>query len=110
MSDALAEAADEPALLPGLLLATFGAVAFSGKAIIVKLAYRYDVDAVTLIMYRMLFALPLFVLLAWWSGRGKPGLERRDRWTILGLGFSGYYWQAFSTSPDCSSSPPASSG
>ena len=95
MSDALAEAADEPALLPGLLLATFGAIAFSGKAIIVKLAYRYDVDAVTLIMYRMLFALPLFVLLAWWSGRGKPGLERRDRWTILGLGFSGYYLASF---------------
>ena len=54
MSDALAEAADEPALLPGLLLATFGAIAFSGKAIIVKLAYRYDVDAVTLIMYALL--------------------------------------------------------
>ncbi|HMN75402.1 MAG TPA: DMT family transporter [Burkholderiaceae bacterium] len=95
MSDALADAADEPALLPGLLLATFGAIAFSGKAIIVKLAYRYDVDAVTLIMYRMLFALPLFVLLAWWSGRGKPGLTRRDRWTILGLGFSGYYLASF---------------
>ena len=57
---------------PGLLLATVGAIAFSGKAIIVKLAYRYGVDAVTLIMYRMLFALPLFVLLAWWAGRGKP--------------------------------------
>ena len=43
----------------GLLLAAFGSIAFSGKAIIVKLAYRYGVDAVTLIMYRMLFALPL---------------------------------------------------
>ena len=39
-----------------MLLAGLGAVAFSGKAIIVKLAYRYGVDAVTLIMYRMLFA------------------------------------------------------
>jgi hypothetical protein len=38
----------------GLLLASLGAIAFSGKAIIVKLAYRYGVDAVTLIMYRML--------------------------------------------------------
>ena len=35
----------------GLLLATTGAIAFSGKAIIVKLAYRHGVDAVTLIMY-----------------------------------------------------------
>ena len=38
------------------MLATFGAIAFSGKAIIVKLAYRYGVDAITLIMLRMLFA------------------------------------------------------
>ena len=63
---------------PGLALASVGAIAFSGKAIIVKLAYRHGVDAVTLIMYRMLFALPLFVLLAWWAGRGKPALTRRD--------------------------------
>ena len=46
--------------IDGILLASAGAIAFSGKAIIVKLAYRYGVDAVTLIMYRMLFALPLF--------------------------------------------------
>jgi drug/metabolite transporter (DMT)-like permease len=79
------------ALWPGLFLAGVGAIAFSGKAIIVKLAYRHGVDAVTLIMYRMLFSLPLFVLLAWWAGRGRPALTRRDRLAILGLGFSGYY-------------------
>ena len=54
-------------LWPGLLLSAFGAIAFSGKAIIVKLAYRHDVDAVTLIMLRMVFALPLFVALALWT-------------------------------------------
>jgi drug/metabolite transporter (DMT)-like permease len=83
------------AVLPGLTLATVGAIAFSGKAIIVKLAYRYGVDAVTLIMYRMLFALPMFVLLSWWAGRGKPALTRRDIATIVGLGFSGYYLASF---------------
>ena len=77
--------------LPGLLLAAAGAIAFSGKAIIVKLAYRHGVDAITLIMYRMLFALPLFVLLAWWAGRGKPPLTRRDKFAVAGLGFTGYY-------------------
>jgi drug/metabolite transporter (DMT)-like permease len=79
----------------GLLLAGLGAVGFSGKAIIVKLAYRYGVDAVTLIMYRMLFALPLFVVLAWWAGRGKPPLTGRDLRTVLGLGFCGYYLASF---------------
>ena len=81
--------------LPGLLLATAGAIAFSGKAIIVKLAYRHGVDAVTLIMYRMLFAMPMFIVLSWWAGRGKPSLTRRDIVTIAGLGFSGYYLASF---------------
>ncbi len=73
----------------------FGAVAFSGKAIIVKLAYRYGVDAVTLIMLRMLFALPFFVALAWWAGRGQPKLSARDWRVITLLGFSGYYLASF---------------
>jgi drug/metabolite transporter (DMT)-like permease len=78
-----------------LLLATLGAIFFSGKAIIVKLAYRYGVDAVTLIMYRMLFALPIFVLMAWWASRGKAGLTRKDWLGVLWLGFTGYYLASF---------------
>ena len=79
----------------GLLLAGFGAIAFSGKAIIVKLAYRHGVDAVTLIMYRMLFALPIFALMAWWASRGKAPLRRKDWLGVLGLGFTGYYLASF---------------
>jgi drug/metabolite transporter (DMT)-like permease len=78
-----------------LLLATFGAIAFSGKAIIVKLAYRYGVDAVTLIMYRMLFALPIFAVMAWWASRGKAALTRKDWLGVLWLGFTGYYLASF---------------
>lgn len=84
-----------PAASTGLALALAGAIAFSGKAIIVKLSYRYGVDAVTLIMYRMLFALPLFAGMAWWAGRGKPPLSRRDWLAVIGLGFSGYYLSSF---------------
>ena len=78
-----------------LLLATLGAIAFSGKAIIVKLAYRHGVDAVTLIMFRMLFALPIFALMAWWASRGKPPLARKDWLGVLWLGFTGYYLASF---------------
>lgn len=81
--------------LPGLVLALAGAMAFSGKAIIVKLAYRYGVDAVTVIMFRMLFALPIFLAMAWWSGRGKPPLTRGDWLGVVGLGFTGYYLSSF---------------
>jgi drug/metabolite transporter (DMT)-like permease len=82
-------------LWPGFILAALGAFAFSGKAIIVKLAYRHDVDAVTLIMYRMLFALPMFLALAWWAGRGKAALTRSDKLAVLGLGVTGYYLASF---------------
>lgn len=79
----------------GLLLAAAGAIAFSGKAIIVKLAYQYGVDSITLLMFRMLFAMPFFLLLAWWAGRGQAPLTRHDVWGVLGLGFSGYYLSSY---------------
>ena len=86
---------DPKSIATGLVLAGLGAIAFSGKAIIVKLAYRHGVDAVTLIMYRMLFALPIFAVMAWWASRGKPPLSRQDWWGVLGLGFTGYYLASF---------------
>jgi drug/metabolite transporter (DMT)-like permease len=75
----------------GLLCAIIGSIAFSGKSIIIKLAYRYGVDAVTLLMFRMLFSLPVFLLLAWWGGRGKAALSKRDWLGVIALAFVGYY-------------------
>jgi len=92
---ALLSAAASAPMWPGIALAVAGSIAFSGKAIIVKLAYRYGVDAVTLIAYRMLFALPLFALLAARAGRGRPALTARDWIVVCGLGFSGYYLASF---------------
>lgn len=82
-------------VVTGIVLAILGAIAFSGKAIIVKLAYRYGVDAVTLLMYRMLFALPIFAVMAWWSSRGKPPLSRKDWMGVVWLGITGYYLASY---------------
>ncbi|MGE0096915.1 MAG: DMT family transporter [Hydrogenophaga sp.] len=87
-----------PHLATGLTLAIAGSIAFSAKAIIVKLAYRYGVDAVTLLMYRMLFSLPLFLALAWWASYRQGArltLKRRDWLGVIGLGFTGYYLASF---------------
>jgi drug/metabolite transporter (DMT)-like permease len=85
--------------LSGLLLASVGAIAFSGKAIIVKLSYMYGVDAVTVIMYRMLFALPFFIAMGLWAERQaiarENPLTRRDVIDIVGLGFVGYYLSSY---------------
>jgi drug/metabolite transporter (DMT)-like permease len=89
------QASQPSKMTSGLLLAAAGSIAFSGKAIIVKLAYRHGVDAVTLLMYRMLFALPMFLFMAWWAGRGKAALTRYDWLGVVGLGFCGYYLSSF---------------
>jgi drug/metabolite transporter (DMT)-like permease len=82
----------QPRPASGIALAIAGAIAFSGKAILAKLMYRHGVDAVQVLFWRMLLALPLFLALAWWAGRGKPALTRRDWLAIAGLGFFGYYF------------------
>ena len=75
----------------GMALAVIGALGFAGKAILAKLMYRHGVDAVTVVAWRMLLALPLFAAMAWWGARGASALTRRDAVTIVALGFSGYY-------------------
>ncbi|UOV06884.1 DMT family transporter [Pseudoxanthomonas sp. F37] len=79
----------------GLALAALGAIAFSGKAIIVKLGYRYGADAVTLLALRMLVAFPFFLAMGAWAARRGAPLSAADRWRILSLGFLGYYLASF---------------
>ncbi|HVJ40790.1 MAG TPA: DMT family transporter [Dongiaceae bacterium] len=76
----------------GVLLAFVASAAFSMKAVFVKLAYRYGVDAVLLLALRMAFSLPVLVVAAWWSGRAAATpLTRKDAGLLLFLGVVGYY-------------------
>ena len=84
-------AANRRPFLAGLALAMAGSVLFSGKAIVVKLAYRHGVDATTLIALRMLVAAPLFAIAYVWAARGKPPLTRSDHLRLVAIGLVGYY-------------------
>lgn len=79
--------------LAGLLVTSLGALGFSAKAILVKLAYRHGVDTITLLALRMLFSAPLFLILLWWaSSREKSSkLGSKDRLVIVAIGLLGYY-------------------
>jgi drug/metabolite transporter (DMT)-like permease len=83
------------AFLSGLGIAIGGSVLFSTKAIVAKLLYRYHIDAVTLIAFRMLFSFPVFAAVAVWKMRTGAPLTGGDRWRILGLGLVGYYLSSF---------------
>ena len=77
----------------GMLLALLAALFFSIKAIFVKLAYTYGVDAITLLSLRMGFALPVFVIVAWVEQRRAlaPAISLHQGMMIVVLGLVGYY-------------------
>jgi len=74
----------------GVACTIIGAIGFSGKTVLVKLAYEHGIDPMTLLTLRMLMALPFFLAMAWWAGNAQA-LHRGDWLAILGLGFIGYY-------------------
>ena len=80
----------------GVIFALFAAVGFSAKAILVKLAYLDNVDAITLLALRMVFSVPFFIGVAVWARRrhAEP-LNTHDRLLVLGLGLIGYYCSSF---------------
>ena len=75
----------------GIACVLVGSIGFSGKTVIIKLAYQYGVDALTLLALRMLFALPFFLAMGWWAGGGATPMARRDWIAVIALGFIGYY-------------------
>jgi drug/metabolite transporter (DMT)-like permease len=80
---------DRPAL--GALLALLAALGFSLKAIFVKLAYPYGVDAITLLALRMGFALPVFLWVGLSARRAGGKLSAGDWGRLCLLGCLGYY-------------------
>jgi drug/metabolite transporter (DMT)-like permease len=48
----------------GIAAAIVGSIGFSGKPIVIKLAYAHGVDVMTVPALRMLFALPFFLAMA----------------------------------------------
>ncbi len=100
------------------MLVFVAALLFSAKAVMIKLAFRYPIDAVSLLCLRMLFALPFFVSIALYINRktislplpligrelgsvaeksavptehSAEKLTPADYWKLAGLGVLGYY-------------------
>jgi drug/metabolite transporter (DMT)-like permease len=83
--------------LYGILMAGIGSMLFSGKAVLVKLAFAHGADAETLLALRMLMALPLFWSVYWWESYRKPmsPITWLDRGKLFFLGFLGYFFSSY---------------
>lgn len=85
--------------LIGCTLVLLGAAGFSTKAILIKLAYAADgqLDAITLLALRMLFALPMFLLAALWNQKksSEPALDKKQWAIVIVLGLMGYYLASY---------------
>lgn len=78
----------------GFLIAVFGALLFSTKAIIVKKAFvDVKADAVTLLTLRMIFSLPFYLVAAFVISTNKSNRKMTGtEWlVVIALGMSGYY-------------------
>jgi drug/metabolite transporter (DMT)-like permease len=84
-------------LLIGTFLGMGGVILFSMRPGLIKFAYAYVTDPITLLALRMGFSLPFFVFIAWWVQRNNEAarLTARDWRDIAFLGFLGYYLASF---------------
>lgn len=75
-----------------VFLGILGVVLFSAKAVMVKIAYQYDVPPVPLLLLRMLFALPFYATMAFLRKPAHPDkIVKKDYLWIVFFGMMGYF-------------------
>ncbi len=80
----------------GIIFAVIGVVLFSAKAVLVKLGYKYDISSEHLLLFRMVFSLPFYLIIAIFNKPKKnKKIEDKDYLWILFFGFVGYYLASY---------------
>ena len=76
----------------GVIFIILSAIGFSAKAVMIKLAYAYKVDATTLLFLRMAFATPFFLIVGIYKSKSEATHLSYLDWAYVALlGFLGYY-------------------
>ena len=88
---------DRRAYLFTMAIAIIGSILFSGKAILVKLSYRYGVSSEVLLALRMILAFPLFWIVYYFSRNYEQHtkISIKDLIKLMWLGFSGYFLSSY---------------
>lgn len=79
-------------VLFAFMLTLLGAVMFSAKGLFIKFAYEYQVDTVTLLAIRMGIAVPVYLMIGFYSERFyQQRISYRQLMAISVFGLIGYY-------------------
>lgn len=80
-------------LLYGISIGILGIILFSSKAVMVKLIYKYEVNALDALLLRMLFSFPIYLAVAFaYKNKAQPiRTTTKDYLWIFIFGFVGYY-------------------
>lgn len=81
----------------GIFLGVLGIVLFSSKAVMVKLAYQYEVNAITVLLLRMLFSFPFYVVIAFLYRNKNQEIKtsKIDYYWVIFFGLVGYYLASY---------------
>lgn len=83
----------------GILFAIIGALLFSTKAVFVKLAYLHEVDSISLLLLRMIFALPFYLFMIGRVFRSESQKWSKISWKnwfgLIMAAVLGYYLSSF---------------
>lgn len=83
-------------LTSGVFIAILGIVLFSAKAVMVKMAYQYNVETLHLLVFRMVFALPFYIaILLYQKNSNQPQVSNKEWLWLFFFGFIGYYLAAY---------------
>lgn len=81
----------------GLAIGAIGIVLFSSKAVMVKLAYNYEIDSISVLLLRMLFSFPFYVVIAYKSRNQNTDIitTKKDYIWLIFFGVVGYYLASY---------------
>ncbi|MEP5339586.1 MAG: DMT family transporter [Algibacter sp.] len=81
----------------GIAIGVLGIVLFSSKAVMVKIAYKYNADAISILLLRMLFSFPFYVVIAYVYRNkiSEISILKKDYAWVVFFGFVGYYLASY---------------
>ncbi len=80
----------------GIVIGVLGVVLFSSKAVMVKIAYQYHVDAISILLLRMLFSFPFYIVIAYlYRNKSKTQKTTKDWLWLVFFGVVGYYLASY---------------